>query len=92
MDTGLKNAAIEHGATLDIDVEAVPRRSNQPGFHVVKRRWVVERTLGWLMLHRRLARDYETRTDHAAAMIRTASIDNLTRRITGENTPTWRDA
>lgn len=42
--------------------------------------------------HRRLARDYETRTDHASAMIRIASIDNLTRRITGETTPTWRDA
>ena len=24
------------------------------------RRWVIERTLGWLMHHRRLARDYET--------------------------------
>jgi hypothetical protein len=58
--------------------------SHKPGFHVVKRRWVVERTLGWLMLHRRLAREYETRPDHASAMIRVASIDNLTRRITGE--------
>ncbi|GLX00983.1 hypothetical protein Misp02_50690 [Microtetraspora sp. NBRC 16547] len=91
VDTGFKNAAIEHGARLGIDVEVVPRRSDQPGFHVVKRRWVVERTLGWLMLHRRLARDYETRTDHAAVMIRVASIDNLARRITGETTPTWRD-
>ncbi|MGP3963520.1 IS5 family transposase [Nonomuraea sp. 3N208] len=90
VDTGFKNAAVEHRARLGIDVEVVPRRSNQPGLHVVKRRWVVERTLGRLMLHRRLARDYETRPDHAAAMIRLASIDNLARRITGESTPTWR--
>ncbi|MFB9964333.1 IS5/IS1182 family transposase, partial [Sinosporangium siamense] len=76
---------------LGIDVEVVPRRSDRPGFHVVKRRWVVERTLGWMTLHRRLARDYETRPDHAEAMIRIASIDNLARRITGETTPTWRD-
>ncbi|MER6004925.1 IS5 family transposase [Nonomuraea angiospora] len=92
VDTGFKNAAVEHGARLGIDVEVVPRRSDQPGFHVVKRCWVVERTLGWLMLHRRLVRDYETRPDHAAAMIRLASIDNLARRIAGESTPTWRYA
>ena len=34
-------------------------------FQVVRRRWVVERTFGWLMRYRRLVRDYERRTDHA---------------------------
>jgi transposase len=38
VDTGFKNAAIEHGARLGIDVEVVPRRSHQPGFHVVRHR------------------------------------------------------
>jgi transposase len=89
-DTGFKNAAVEHGATLGIDVEVVPRKSEIRGFHVVKRRWVVERTFGWLMLHRRLARDYETLDSSSEAMIRIASIDNLARRITDENTQTWR--
>ena len=42
------------------------------------------------MLHRRLARDYETLDSSSEAMIQIASIDNLTRRITGETTPTWR--
>ena len=89
-DTGFKNAAIEHGATIGIDVEVVPRKSQTRGFHVLKRRWAVERSLGWLMLHRRLARDYETLESSSEAMIHIASIDNLTRRITGETTPTWR--
>ncbi|MFG6199533.1 hypothetical protein [Nonomuraea sp. JJY05] len=62
-DAGFKEAMAAHAAGLGIDVEVAPRRSNQPKFHVVKRRWVVERTLGWLMLHRRLVRDYETRSD-----------------------------
>jgi transposase len=58
---------------------------------VVKRRWVIERTLGWIMLHRRLARDYEALPDNSASMIRLAMIDNLTKRVTDETTPAWRD-
>jgi transposase len=61
------------------------------GFSVVKRRWVVERTIGWLMHHRRLARDHETRPDNSAAMITIAMVDNLAKRLTAESTPTWRD-
>lgn len=57
----------------------------------MKRRWVVERSLGWLMLYRRLTRDYETLPTSSQAMIYIASINNLTKRITDETTPTWRD-
>jgi transposase len=90
VDTGFKNAVIEHGATLGIDVEVVSRNAEARGFQIVKRRWVVERSLGWLMLHRRLARDYETLPASSEAMIHIASIDNLAKRITDETTPTWR--
>ncbi|QNA71801.1 IS5 family transposase [Streptomyces sp. So13.3] len=90
VDTGFKNAVVEHGANLGIDVEVVNRKSGVRGFHVVKRRWVVERSLGWIMMHRRLARDYETLTSSSEAMIHIASIDNLAKRITDETTPTWR--
>lgn len=89
-DTGFKNAVIEHGAQLGIDVEVVNRNPETRGFHVVKRRWVVERSIGWIMMHRRLTRDYETLTTSSEAMIHVASIDNLTKRITDETTPTWR--
>jgi transposase len=90
-DEGFKNQVIEHGAGLGIDVEIVPRRSDVKGFHVLKRRWVVERTFGWLMAHRRLARDYETLARSAESMIYIAMTDNLAKRITGETQPTWRD-
>ncbi|MER5385543.1 transposase [Streptomyces sp. NPDC002688] len=62
------------------------------GFHVQPRRWVIERTLGWLMHHRRLARDYETQPHRSAAMIQLAAINLMTRRLTHESTPNWRNS
>lgn len=51
---------------------------------------MAEGTLGWLMLHRRLVRDYETLPESSEAMIHVAMIDNVSKRVTGETTPTWR--
>jgi transposase len=42
-----------------IDVEITTRLSDQPGFQVIPRRWVVERTFGWFNTYRRLSKDYE---------------------------------
>lgn len=53
----------------------------------------MKRTFGWLMLHRRLARDYEALPARSQkAMIHLAMIDLMTRRCTRESTPTWRGA
>ncbi|MGW1062144.1 IS5 family transposase [Micromonospora rubida] len=90
VDAGFKNRVVEHGAALGVDVEIVTKDPQVKGFSVVKRRWVVERTLGWLMHHRRLVRDYEARPDNSASMITIAMIDNLAKRLTTETTPTWR--
>ena len=43
-------------AAAAITVEVVARTSPH-SFRVLRRRWVVERTFGWLMRYRRLARD-----------------------------------
>ena len=55
VDTGFRKKVVEHGAELGVDVEVVTKDPEAKGFSVIKRRWVVERTLGWLMHHRRLA-------------------------------------
>ncbi|KOV35301.1 transposase [Streptomyces sp. XY431] len=89
VDTGYKTQAVEHGAKLGIDVDVVPRNAQVKGFSVVPRRWVVERSFGWIMMHRRLARDYETKPEHSESMIRLAMISNLAKRATGESTITW---
>lgn len=91
VDAGFKNTVVEYGASLGIDVDVVTRDPAVKGFSVVKRRWVVERTIGWLMHHRRLVRDYEARPGNSASMITIAMIDNLAKRLTDETTPTWRD-
>ena len=59
----------------------VVKRTAPHSFHVVRRRWVVERTFGWLMRYRRLARDYERRTDHYEAMIYWATILIMPKRL-----------
>ena len=41
-------------------VEVVRRGDTAKGFQVLPQRWIVERTFGWLMRHRRLVRDYES--------------------------------
>ena len=55
---------------LAVVVEVVTKPAGQQGFAVLPRRWVVERTLGWIVRCRRLRCDYERRTDTAEAMTR----------------------
>ncbi|WP_234025210.1 MULTISPECIES: transposase [unclassified Streptomyces] len=47
----------------------VKRSDDVKGFVVLPRRWVVERTLGWLMRSRRLVRDFETLPASSEAFI-----------------------
>ncbi|WP_116248337.1 IS5 family transposase [Nocardiopsis sp. FIRDI 009] len=92
VDSGYKTRFAEHAARAGITIEAVAREPGQRGFRVLPRRWAVERTFGWLVLHRRLTRDHEARSGHARSMVHWAMIDVMSRRLTGGNTPIWRDA
>jgi len=62
-------------------IEIVRRIDSEPGFKVLPRRWVVERTFGWMTRWRRLVRDYEKRIDVSKAMIRVVLGSLLLRRI-----------
>ncbi len=59
-----------------LEVEVVKRSDDVSGFKVLPHRWVVERTFGWLMHHRRLVRDYEARISSAEAWIHIALISS----------------
>lgn len=64
-----------------VKVEVVKRSDDVQGFVVLPRRWVVERTFGWLMRHRRLVRDYECTESSAEAWIQLAMIRIQLRRL-----------
>jgi transposase len=67
-------------ATL-IAVEIVRKNSNQVGFAVQPRRWVIERFFAWIGRNRRLAKDFEATIDSARAFLYAASVMLLVRRI-----------
>jgi len=65
-------------------LEVVRRAPDAKGFVVLPRRWVVERSFGWLGRYRRLCRDFEHTTDSSEAMVYVASIRRALRLVTTE--------
>jgi transposase len=68
-----------------IAIEVI-KRTELHVFKVVPRRWVVERSFGWLMRYRRLVRDYERRPEHHEAMVYWATVMIMTRRLARRST------
>lgn len=64
-----------------VEIEVVKRSDDTSGFTVLPRRWVVERTFGWLMQHRRLVRDHERTNTSAEAWIHLVMIRIQLRRL-----------
>ena len=65
----------------DFILEIVRRTDTEPGFKMLPRRWVVERTFGWMTRWRRLVRDDEAQLDVAHTMIHAAMGSQLLRRL-----------
>lgn len=62
-------------------VEVALRSQQTKGFAVLKKRWVVERTFGWLMGCRRLVRDYERLPETSEILIYLAMIRSMVKRL-----------
>jgi putative transposase len=62
------------------ELETVSRQ--EPGFVVQPKRWIVERTFGWLGRSRRLSKSYERTTESDRAFIHVAMIHLMIRRLT----------
>lgn len=65
----------------DWKIDIIKRADNTKGFHVLPRRWVVERTFACLGRSRRLAKDWERTIESALAWLFIAQIRTLTRRL-----------
>ena len=63
------------------DLEVVEPNREAEGFEVIPKRWIVERTLGWLGRNRRLAKDYERKVQTSECLMKVASIRLILRRL-----------
>lgn len=70
-------AAEEHGW----EVEVVSRPKDMEGFHVLPRRWVIERTFGWIGRYRRMSKDYEALCETGEALTYIAMINLMLHRL-----------
>jgi putative transposase len=63
------------------EVEVVDRTPGVRGFSVQPKRWVVERTFGWLSRNRRMSKDFERKVQTSETLIELALIRLLLRRL-----------
>jgi putative transposase len=67
--------------TWKLVLDIVKRRDDAVGFEVIRKRWIVERTFGWLGNSRRLSKDYEFLPENSEAMIRLSMIHLMLDRL-----------
>ena len=67
-----------------VNVEVV-KRSETAKFVVLPKRWIVERTIGWLNRCRRLAKDWECLNRNGLAFLRWASVRLMVRKLCQDN-------
>lgn len=67
-------------------LEIVTKPADQKGFVVQPKRWIVERTIAWLVKYRRLVKDYEYRVETSKAMVCWAMVSHMINKLTREQT------
>jgi len=68
-------------------LEIVKRLEGVSGFHILPKRWIVERTFAWFENYRRLSKDYEYDPKTSETMIYLAMTHLMLRRL--ENLKTF---
>ena len=81
-DGGYAGQLVESvAAMLGWTLAIVKRADDLRGFRVLPKRWIVERTFGWLGRYRRLSKDSEERTGSGEAMLYLAMTHLMIRRL-----------
>jgi putative transposase len=73
---------IQHLCAAQVDVVC----RTEPGFQVLPKRWIVERTFAWWNQYRRLSKDYELLPETSESMIYAVMIRLLLKRLTQSKT------
>ena len=79
-------AALLAGFLLGLTLIIVRRLAGTEGFVLLPRRWVAERTLGWVGRWRRLAKEYEELPEVSETMVKLAMIRLMLHRLAH---PSW---
>jgi transposase len=74
-------------STLHRTLQIVKRPDDLHTFQVLPRRWVVERTFGWIMKHRRCVRDYERLPEHHETYLSWSMINVMAARAARSQSP-----
>jgi putative transposase len=81
-DGGYAGKLIDYVSTLYLwTLQIVKRTDKQVGFKVLPKRWIVERTFGWLNNYRRLSKDYEYDPKTSENMIYLAMSKLMVKRL-----------
>jgi putative transposase len=81
-DTAYRGKLIEGARRFgNWTIEIISRAAGQQGFVVLPKRWIVERTFGWLGRSRRLSKDYEALCESSEAWIYISMIHLMLRRL-----------
>ena len=84
-DSGYAGQLIEWVKTVCGWVLEIVKRSDPiHKFEVQPKRWIVERTFGWLNRSRRLSKHYERDPESSEAMVYIAMIHLMTKRLAGQ--------
>jgi hypothetical protein len=70
-----ENVLSEFGLGVDISARI------NPGWEVLPKRWVVERTFSWMNNSRRLSKDYEITTQSEEVFVMISHLHTLLRRF-----------
>ena len=81
-DQGYKDTMVQwFHRQLTVLVEVMLRPPEQRGFVVQAKRWIVERTFGWLNRQRQLSKEYDVYAETTEQWVYLASIQVIMRRI-----------
>ena len=80
-DGGYRGKLIDWTQAFEGWVLEIVKRNELHKFVVLPKRWIVERTFGWLGRYRRLSKDYEEQIPSCEAMVHLAMINLMLHRL-----------